>query len=532
MTPEEKAEAHETTDSNTSAIHPFDRYMSNVQARKNENPPPPASQSEWQATASAEPRRPPDNAAGETSSGSEKLRTEIIARAREADARAREAEERAKQVEAKFKQEQALRLLSEQRVAEIEEEYKQRLASAQGADFSRLELELALAESEAKLKQESEARWLADTVLARTRDEARAAANSATLAAEEAEKRIVELEGELEVRDQDLEERTVALKSATLAWKEAERRIAELDDALSSSARDSAEKAFAAEIATREVAPMIHEAEARAKAAENKCEAIEARLRFEIDMRAAAEQKVQSLENEFKSDLEMDWARFEADIEKAEAAVRAREETIAKSSAEDARREVQDLIQHLSGQLEAEQRARKEIERRLVESEAAAEKVKGKFDLGAERRLAEMEAVLKAANSARAEAERKLAEVEKARVASFAHVGALAGAGARLAGPDPKTIEAEVKLRAPEAPPRKPPRGIKVEPAKTSAKSARKGGSSSSLLTLGLSTESAPPAPTQDTSRKEEIKLVGYVAAISLLLLILIVLGLTAYRLL
>jgi chromosome segregation ATPase len=395
-------------------------------------------------------------------------------------------------------------------------------------------LELALAESEAKLKQEAEARWLADTVLARTRDEARAAANSAALAAEEAEKRIVELEGELEARDHDIEEKTGALKSATLAWKEAEKRIAELEDTLAASARDSAQKAVAAEIATREVTPLIHEAEARARAAENKYEVIEARLRFELELRAAAEQKIQSLENEFKSDLEMDWARFEADIEKAEAAVRAREEAIAKTSAEHARREVQDLLQRLSAQLEAEQRARSEIERRLAESEAAAEMGKGKFNPGIERRLSEMEAALKAANSARVEAERKLAEVERARVSSFAPVGALAGAGAgpRPAGPEPKTIEAEVKLRAPEAPPRKPPRGIKVEPTKPAAKSARKGGSSSSLLTLGLSTESPPPAPTPDTSRKEEIKLVGYVAAISLLLLILIVLGLTAYRLL
>ncbi|MCI0389118.1 MAG: hypothetical protein MOB07_10200 [Acidobacteria bacterium] len=550
MTPEEKVEVTETTDSDTSAIHPFDRYMSNVYARKSENDPEPAPQYEWQSPARTEPRRPADNSAGETSSGSEKLRTEIIARAREADTRAREAEERAKQIEAKFKQEQALRLLADQRVAEIEDEYKQRLASAQGADYSRLELELALAESEAKLKQEAEARWLADTVLARTRDEARAAANSAALASEEAEKRIVELECELEARDRDIEDRTNGLKSATLAWNEAERRLAELENALAVSARDGAEKAVAAEAAAREVAPVIREAEARATAAENKFEAAEARLQFEIERRAAAEQKIQFLENEFKSDLEMDWARFEADIEKAEAAVRAREEAIAKTSAEHARREFQDLIQRLSAQLEAEQRARNEIERRLVESEANAEKGKGKFNFGAERRLAEMEAALKAANTARAEAERKLAEVERTRIASFGHHGAQQGApigspvgapigspagaasGPRPTGAEPKPLEAEVRPRALEAPHRKSPPRIKVETVKTVAKSARRGGSSSSLLTLGLSTELEPPAPTQDTSRKEEIKLVGYVAAISLLLLVLIVLGLTAYRLL
>jgi len=169
----------------------------------------------------------------------------------------------------------------------------------------------------------------------------------------------------------------------------------------------------------------------------------------------------------------------------------------------------------------------------LIEAEDGAEKVKGKFNFGAERRLAEMEAALKAANSARAEAERKLAEVERTRVASFAHTGAHAGVvtAPRLAGAEPNTIEGEV-LRRWEAPPRKPPRGIKVETTKISAKSAKRGRSSSSLLTLGLSSESYAPPPPQDTSRKEEIKLVGYVAAISLLLLALIVLGMTAYRLL
>src|SRR5262245_8954755 len=542
MTPEEKVEVPETTDSNDSAIHPFDRYMSGVYTRKAENDPAPTSQAGRQAPANDEPRAHSNDVARETSSGSEKLRTEIIARAREADARARAAEEKVKQIEAKLKQEQALRLLADQRVAEIEAEYKQRLASAQGADLSRLELELALAESEAKLKQEAEARWLADTVLARTRDEAKAAAKAATLASEEAEKRIIELEGELEARDREIEDRTDTLKSTTLAWREAERRIAELESALSVSARDGAEKAVAAEAAAREVAPMIREAEARAKAAENKFEAAEARLQFEIERRSAAEQKIQLLEGEFKSDLEMDWARFEADIEKAEAAVKAREEAIAKFSSEQTRQEFQDLIQRLSAQLEAEQRARNEIERRLVESEAAAEKVKGKFNFSVERRLAEMEAALKAAHMARAEAERKLAEAERSRVASHSPTGfpvgspvgspiaapIAAAAGPRLTRP----YESEVKRRGPEAPFRKAPRGIKAEPVKTVARSAKRGGPSSSLLTLGLTNESHAPPPTQDSSRKEEIKLVGYVAAISLLLLVLIVLGLTAYRLL
>src|SRR5215472_9954179 len=294
MTLEEKVEVIETTDSHASAIRPFDRYLSDVLAGKNENAPAPASQYAWQATAQAEPRRPSDNAAGETSSGSEKLRTEIIARVREADAP--EHQEKLKEMraaldrwmketkdlgatpEAKFKQEQALRLLSEQRLAEIEAEYKQRLASAQVAYFSRFELELALAESEARLKQESEARRLADTVLARTRDEAKASANAAALASEEAEKRIVELEGELEARDRDIEERTAALKSATLAWHEAERRIAELELALAESEARLKQESEARRLADTVLARTRDEAKASANAAALASEEAEKRI--------------------------------------------------------------------------------------------------------------------------------------------------------------------------------------------------------------------------------------------------------------
>src|SRR5262245_19378429 len=283
MTPEEKVEVTETTDSKASAIHPFDRYMSAVYANKAENDPAAASQNAGRTPAQSEQPSPSNNAARESLSGSEKLRNEIIARAREADARARAAEEKARQFEAKLRQEQALRALAEQRFAEIAEENKHRLAAAQGADFSRLELELALAESEAKLKKEAEARWLADTVLNRTREEAKAMANSTALAAEEAEKRIIELEGEVESRDRDLDERTESWKSATLAWREAERRIAELEDALTVSERAGAEKAVATEAAARGVEPVIREAEARAAAAENKLGAAEARLQFEIE---------------------------------------------------------------------------------------------------------------------------------------------------------------------------------------------------------------------------------------------------------
>ena len=128
-------------------------------------------------------------------------------------------------------------------------------------------------------------------------------------------------------------------------------------------------------------------------------------------MRVAAERKVHALENKFKSELEMDWTRFKSDLEQAEAAVKAREEAIAQISADEANRDPEDLIQQLYMQLEAERQARSEIERRLVESEAGADNGKTKSHFDAERRLAEMEAALKAATASRAEAERKLIEL-------------------------------------------------------------------------------------------------------------------------
>src|SRR5262249_10881280 len=117
----------------------------------------------------------------------------------------------------------------------------------------------------------------------------------------------------------------------------------------------------------------------------------ETRLVTEIEGRAVAEQRAHTLENEFKTDLELDWARFEADIEKAEAAVKAREESIAKTSAEHARRETEELIQRLSTKIEEEQQARKNLERTLSEPERKAGKTKGKLNGEAFRKFAESE---------------------------------------------------------------------------------------------------------------------------------------------
>src|SRR6266511_947344 len=134
---------------------------------------------------------------------------------------------------------------------------------------------------------------------------------------------------------------------------------------------------------------LMREAGAREIEAEEKREDAEARLQLEVEMRLAAEQKAWALENKFKSELEMDWTRFQADLEQAEAAAKAREEVIAQTSVEEAGRDPEELIQQLYMQLEAERQARSEIERRLAESGAGSDNEKAKFNFDAERRLAE-----------------------------------------------------------------------------------------------------------------------------------------------
>jgi hypothetical protein len=372
-----------------------------------------------------------------------------------------------------------LRRLAEQRSEEIEEEYKQRLGSAQTADLLRLETELTLAETKARLKQETEALRLTETALSRVKEDARVQAQSSSRALEEAENYIAELEirlqengasleeatrrfaelenifreaelkaaitesaeaavelaerriAELEARNREADERTGAAESNALALEaelistarnlgertaiaestaialeEAKRRIVELEINL----RDGDKKVIAAGEAALEMELLMREAGAREEEAEEKRADAEARLQLEVEMRLAAEQKARALENKFKSELEMDWTRFQADLEQAEAAVKAREEVIAHTSVEEAGRDPEELIQQLYMQIEAERQARSEIERRFAESEAFADNEKARFNFDAERRLAEMEAALKAANALRVEVERKLAE--------------------------------------------------------------------------------------------------------------------------
>src|SRR5262245_27194812 len=125
MIPVDKINESGTEQSNLPTIHMFEKSRNNALARKSgavvslDHPAHEGTGSALQFLGSdqtpiqSEPPKPSGGTTGELLlAGSEKLRAEIITKAREADARAREAEERYKQAEARFKQEHALRLLA------------------------------------------------------------------------------------------------------------------------------------------------------------------------------------------------------------------------------------------------------------------------------------------------------------------------------------------------------------------------------------------------------------------------------------
>lgn len=472
-----------------------------------------------------EPIRPSGNTGELSLPGSERLRTEVITKAREAEARAREAEERYKQAEAGFKQEQALRLLAEQRVEEIRDEYNRQRAAAQAADFSRLELELILEDAEARIKQEAEARAMAEAALAQAKAEAGIEAQSAALALEESEARIAEL---------------------------------------GAATRAAEERAAAAEEVARKMESLMREAEAQTKNSEEKRRALETRIRNEIETRKAAEQKVQSLEREFKSDIEQEWAKFEADIELAEAAIKAREEAIAKASADQVRQELEEVIRRLLAQADAERQARiateqargkaeakaraeaearASAERKLIEAEANAVEEKIRINDEAERRIAETEAAMEAAlidaHVAKAETERKFAEAGGAAPEAIATSSD--GAARKLAEAESKARKAETKLRVTkdkllraEAELEKFKHRLEAETSKEKSDQPIAPGQSpapSGLPTeLSISDNSEVGERLALPALKAQIKLVGYGAVIALLFVALTLGRMTAHR--
>jgi hypothetical protein len=469
MMPTEKVTEAEVEDSTPSAIQRFDRFMSSVYSRKDDSPF--SLEDSAQEGAGVGPNSLSDN--GEAlraeiitrAREAEERERDATERYKQLEAKFRQelalrmlAEQRAQEIEEEYKQRlgaaqdaDLLRLETELTLAETKARLKQETEAlrltetalsrvkedariqAQSSSRALEEAENYIAELEIRLQEngvslEEATRRFADLENNFRKAEMRAAVTeSAEAAVELAERRIAELESryrEVEERAgaaesnalaleaelistaRNLGERTAVAESTAIALEEAKRRIVELEV----NVREGDKKVIAAGEAGREMELLMREADAREKEAEEKREDAEARLQLEVEMRLAAEQKARALENKFKSELEMDWTRFKADLEQAEAAVKAREVVIAQTSVDEAGRDPDELVQQLYMQLEAERQSRSEVERRLAESRAAADNEKAKFNFDAERRLAEMEAALKAANVLRLEAERKLAE--------------------------------------------------------------------------------------------------------------------------
>jgi len=283
----------------------------------------------------------PDAVAAETAESGplseelERRRAAIISIAREAEVHSREAAEKFRLAENKLKEEIELRQLAEQRVIQLEEQFrksqeefkqveeesKQWFDTAQAEEAKRIEAEKAKAESEIRLKQESEARLLAEELRA-------------------------EAGGKVETAGQ-------ALAEAKQAAREAEA------------------KAHAAEEAARAAESLIYEADAIARKAEEKCQAVEANLQREAELRSLAEQMLKELAG-VSPHLELNWENLEAALAKAVSAPAGEQAYVPVSTTSG-----DDLaaLQQLQTQIEAEQKSRIAAEQARAEAEAKAQEL-------------------------------------------------------------------------------------------------------------------------------------------------------------
>lgn len=264
---------------------------------------------------------------GQGTSGEEleRRRAAIIAIAREAEIHSREAADKFRQAEARLKEETDLRMLAEQRVAQveaqlrqIEEESKQWLETAQAEENRRIEAEKAKVELEARLRQESQARQLAEQSRA-------------------------EVEERIKIAER-------ALDSAKKAWKEAEA------------------KAQAAEETARAAEALIYEADAIARNAEEKVQTVEANLQREMELRTLAEQMLNELAAS-SPHLELNWGKLGAAFSQVGSSV-----PVERAAAPDT-----EALNQLRSQISAEQKARIAAEQSRADAEAKAQELEVKL---------------------------------------------------------------------------------------------------------------------------------------------------------
>lgn len=271
-----------------------------------------------------------DSAAGEAAVSEfpeelERRRAAIIAIAREAEIHSREAADKFRQAENKLKEETEHRLLAEQRLAQlqqefrqIEEESRQWFDTAQTEETKRVEAEKAKAEVELRLKQETEARVLAEQAKAEAEAKSEAAAK--------------------------------ALESVNQALVEAESKVR------------------TAEEAARTAESLIYEADAIARQAEEKCRATESNLQREAELRALAEQMLKELAS-VSPHLELNWENLEAALSQAGSPL---------PPARTLENEEGALLQ-LREQIEAEQKTRIAIEQMRADAESKVQELEAKL---------------------------------------------------------------------------------------------------------------------------------------------------------
>ncbi len=238
----------------------------------------------------------------------EKRRAELFALARAAEARAREAEEKCEQAETRLEQEMNQRLLADQRLMELEEDRLRQQQAVEIEGMKALKVALAHEEMEARLIEaedrvkEAENKVEALTLALTEADQKRAEAESLTQVAKDDAREIELFFDAAEVRLKDVESRLMEaetrVKEETEARRLAENALLEAENKGEDAALALAE-AETATIALTEANQKRAEAEATARAAEEKCEQTEIRLAQEIDQRSLVEQRLRELEEEY-----------------------------------------------------------------------------------------------------------------------------------------------------------------------------------------------------------------------------------------
>lgn len=309
----------------------------------------------------------------------EERRAELAALARAAEARAKEAEKWCEQAESRLEQELNQRMLAEQRLSELREGRLQQAAPIEAhARTAPLHVELAHEEMGAWLKEvegrakevevEIETLTFALTEAEQKRAKAETFAHAAGHKAREFESLYVEAGFKVTDLETRLNEALAQAREQAEARRLAEKTLLEVENNGGTIARVRSD-AETAKIALAEANRKMAEAEAAARAAEERAykieslyavaeasahqateryQTLEAELQREVKQRAWAEQKLKEFEDELSSYLELDWPKGEPDMALVGVA--------RESGGPD------EFVSRLQAQVEAERRARQEAE--------------------------------------------------------------------------------------------------------------------------------------------------------------------------